>query len=236
MNSKLKLAVGSFISLLIIGFVSFLIYDALVLRVTGITPAPSQVATVTPFMDINFNHEIKSVSKVSLNEKEIQTSIERKKIRIPLGDLRKDVEYTLTLNGIASNSGKVIQDYRFSFTPKYIPFNQLDDTVQKELIDSSDSGQLDDVFLNNRFPILEGDFIIEAEPNQRLNNVIVTVTFLQEVAIGTNSDAPQVSNEEAEKLRLEAFEIIKSRGGKPEQYIVFYSNDYLNEKYNQLGD
>ena len=147
---------------------------------------------------------------------------------------KADTNYTLVLSGVHSKSGDKL-DYTYSFTAKYMNFSDVPEDIQKASIEKSSSGQIDDPFFNNYFPMQTSDFVIEHPFNETDMDAkkVLYVTFLKEVMnydTGTKNTLP---DNEAEALRTKVLQYIKEKGGTPENYMIMYENEYLTGKYGE---
>lgn len=217
--------------------IASILYGILHFHVTSTTPNLSRVATSTSEITYTLSQPIESVETVLFSETDITGSVEiqDKRLTIPVEELEKDTEYTITINGLRSKwLNKQTISINSKFTPEYIDFSDLSKEQQKAQIDNSNSGQVDDPFIsNNTFPIFNRKWQIEATVVNSDRIAILTISFFEEVPDYDNGGkVKQVSNDMAEQYRREAFNEITKRGGDPDNYkIVYKTNRYLNEKY-----
>lgn len=213
-------------------------YHLLVFRVTKTTPNPLEFPTITPHIDIYFSKDVKSIGDFIFNgEKDAgKIDINGNRIRFTFSNSYNDgYEYKLVLTDIKSSSGDNM-DYTYAFTAKYMRYSDVPDDIQKASIEKSSSGQVDDPFFNNYFPMQTSDFQIEHPRNQDNQREVLVVTFLKEVFNYDTNTRVTVSDEEAEELRKKTLDYIRSRGGTPEKYNISYDNAYLEAKYGHHED
>lgn len=236
-NNRRKLLVLSIVGIvLLIG--GYITYDKLVFRLKSTSPDTSQVATVSVFIKLNFSQPIKSVGKIELDSNPVDFTIDGSSVKVILPDLIEDKLYKLTFSDINSNwFNKKIPNKSISFTPIYKDYESLSDEQKNALISESSSGQINDPFLNNGFPILTDGFKLDVSNLGDGKSIVVNVTFLKEIPDYDNGGRiTQLSKSEADKLRDEVYKKIKSLNGSPDKYLIYYSNNYLNAKYNKSLD
>lgn len=233
MPKNTRILIISALATIIALTIGWLTLDGLMLRLTATNPTSDKVSTVAPFIDFYFNHNIEKIDSAKLDNNKIDTKITNNQIRIMLPkDLSSQSEHAITIQGVKS-SFRSIGSVTFKFTPKYIEYKELPEDTRKYLTNESNSGQIDDPFLDNAFPItpVTEDFTIDFTTNNYTNRAEITVSFLAEAPNDETGETPQLSNEEAERMRTRLLDYIKSQQGKPENYDITYSNLYLNKKY-----
>lgn len=218
---------------------AWLAYDNLLFRLKSTTPASNEVATISPYVDFYFSQPIERVGEVSfsLNENKfpVDYTIEDRRVRVILPqNLAAELDYKLQLSNIQSGwFGNKITNETFAFTPIQQDFASLPADQRQELINQTNSGQINDPFLNNIFPITDGEsLMIKATNGGDGKTVFIDITFYAEIRDADTGVATQLPNDKAEELRAKALELIKQKGGKRfDNYFITYSNDYLNQKY-----
>lgn len=223
---------------LVVLLMVFVLYDNLYFRLKSTTPPMGQFADSSVQISYHFSQPIKSVGAVKINNNTVNdVVIDGSVVTVPLEfDLEKDVKYSIEIQSIESDwFGNKIELIKRSFTPQYIDFNKLSDEERKVQVDASNSGQVDDPFIDdNVFPIFNGRWQIDATVITDNRSVVLNVKFFEEVPDYDNGGASQqVSNEVAEKYRKQVLNEIKKRGADPKDYTIVYSNQYLHEKYTQ---
>lgn len=238
MINKRKIIILTSIILLLI-FALFFI-DKLIFRQTSTDPDLNNVPTSATSIRIYFSQPIKSVGDVYINSNAIgDYSLEGSVLDISLQGttLVEDNEYEITINDITSQwFNQKIDTVTKSFTVKYVDFNEQSTQQKKDQVDKSNSGQINDPFLNNPFPIVDDKnrYMIDIVNTGNTDTVQVSLTFLEEVPDYDNGGAvSQISDDQAELYRKSAFEKIKQLGGTPDNYIFLYSNRYLSDKYSE---
>lgn len=223
---------GAVLAVILIGAV---LYNVLVFRVTSTTPNPNKFPEIAPYIDIYFSKPIKEVEGYTLNDQQSPgtLTIEDKKLRFTYNSSYiANTDYTLSLKGITSTSGDRM-DYIYAFTALYMNFADVPKEIQQASIDESSSGQIDDPFFNNYFPMQTSDFMIEHPRNLESSEELLVVTFLKEVYNYDTNTRVTVPDSEAEGLRQKVLDYIKSRGGEPDKYHISYDNEYLENKYSK---
>lgn len=221
-----------------------LAYDNLVFRLKSTDPRPEQVATTASYVDFNFSQPIKQIGSATITTKENTTTqgttINGRTVRVQLPNpLTANQVYVIHLKQVQSQwLNNSIADLPYTFTPTYQDFNTLSPDQQKASVDKSNSGQIDDPFLNNYFPLRDpdGNFMIEAVNEGDGKTISVDITFLAEVYSPDTGTKAQLPADQAEALRTKALQMIKDNHGNPDKYLIRYSNDYLNQKYSKDTD
>lgn len=218
--------------------VGLLLYNVLIFRVSGTSPALSEVPSSSRLMKLTFTQPVRSIEGVeiggkAITDEDISVDGNTVSIDIPSTSLEKDTLTSVRFSKATSAwFGLTVNDFVRQFTPRYIPFNKLSKEQQAAAVNASNSGQSNDPFLNNSFPIITDDFTIQASKGYTSDVVFVSVTFSKDIPDYDTSNQPAGMTEaEAETLRSAALDTIRKYKGKPENYAISYSNEYLNEKY-----
>ncbi len=234
---QIVIAIGSL--LIILGIVAFTLH-ILIFRVTKTIPAMNTFPSFVKYVEVYTSQPIKSVESVTLNNQPALGRIEINGnwLRYTHPDtFTKDSESTLVFNNVTSMRGSSI-DITYMFTPRYMDFSDVPSEVKDRSISKSSSGQADDPFFNNYFPIISRENSYEIEliyDGVNLSERTLYVTFYQEVFDYDTNQQATLPNNEAEEKRLKVLEQIKELGGKPENYKIQYANKYLEQKYNPDG-
>ncbi len=217
----------------------FIVYDNLHFRLRSTSPSLESVATSSVEIKYHFSQPVDSIRSATLNGSDITNAIEinNKTVSIPIDvSLSDSSTYEIVLKSVDSKwFDNTIESIKRSFTPKYIDFNKLSDDEKKAQIDESSSGQVDDNFIdNNVFPIFNERWQIEATVVKSDRVAILEVSFFEEIPDYDNGGViKQVADNIANQYEKEVINEIKKRGGNPENYtIVYKTNKYLYEKYN----
>lgn len=232
--TKKNIVLAVFLLLVIVVFI--VVYSMFPFRLKSISPPLNSVATSSISLDFTFSQPIESVGEVLIDGAVVHnTVIDKSTVKISLleTELVKNIGYDIELNNIKSQwFESSIEELEFTFTPQYIDFNQLSVDEQKRQIQHSNSGQINDPFLNNVFPIITKDYQIEVVNTGDGETFYIDVTFLVEVPdYDKGGVSKQISNDLAEKYRNEVIDVIRKNKGTPEDYVIIYSNNYLNDKY-----
>jgi hypothetical protein len=224
-------AVG--IGLVVILAALLLAYNFLVFRVTKTNPAPNTFPSFVTYVDFYVSQPVAQVGKVQLNGNNASGNIvyNGKWLRYTHpSKFLENIESTLVIQGVRSQSGNNL-DITYTFTPRYMDFVDVPKDLQKASLDKASSGQNNDPFFNNYFPMIDKDNVFEIELVS-VENSGLYVTFYDEVFDYDTNQQTQLPNDQAEALRLKVLDYIRSRGGKPENYRIEYANRYLDQKYN----
>ena len=224
------------IGLLLICFIATLTHFAF-FRVLSTSPDINRLPTSTTFIDVSLSQPVESIEVIQIND----TVINKEDIKISGFTIRINVDeefkegekYKLSVSGIESKWFNFMKtSYIKDFTPTIVDFSRLSKEQQKILTDKSNSNQSNDPFLNNKFPIARDNFTIEASKGDSTTQVFLHITLTKDIPDYDVSETPApVTNSDAEKIRNEAFKLIESLGGKPNNYYITYSNQYLTDKY-----
>lgn len=122
------------LAVLLISIVAFIVYRVALsatFRVTGTNPKISAMATISPFLKINFSRQLSdkglSVSAVpatlvSSYHVDGKTLVINFNNKAPLSD---STTYTITVNSISDTNGHRLTGKTFSFKPKYVDSSSL---------------------------------------------------------------------------------------------------------------
>jgi hypothetical protein len=149
---KLKLYVIVAASAILLALGSYAVYDQLTFRVTSTDPKNGGEGGIDSTITVSFNHPIASSSKTSFKiTPYVPGSVDvkdNKMIFTPATSFKMNTEYSITINDVISNSGKVANIHQMSFRAVYVPFDKQSEESQKSGIDSSNS-------LEKTYPILQ---------------------------------------------------------------------------------
>lgn len=233
MNRKTLIVTGSVI--VILSVLAFLFYHFFIFHLTKTSPSSREFPSFARYVDFYFSHPIKSVGSVHLNGEQVYGQVQIKGNWARYSHIESfpvDAISTLKLNEVTSTGGERI-DVEFRFTPRYIEFNDLPEDVRRQSIEKASSGQKDDPFFNNYFPMIEDEFQIEYRQNPVTLESVLYVTFLAEVYDYDTGQQIRLPDTEAERLRDTVFAHIRNQGGTPEKYDIHYDNIYLEVKYGE---
>ena len=132
---------GLIVVLLVV--VALVVKQQLTFHVTGTSPHTNSMATISKTFSISFNHQLRegSVQLTGNHNVVAHTTVNGKDIVVTLqgdnkGLLDSKTTYTLTLKSVSDVGGKTLTNQTFTFTPKYIAYQQLSQAQQKEQLDS----------------------------------------------------------------------------------------------------
>ncbi|MFZ2494384.1 MAG: hypothetical protein WAW60_01250 [Candidatus Saccharimonadales bacterium] len=208
-------------------------YSALSFDLVSTDPIPTAVDMNVVYIGFIFSKKIESVGSYSINDEQFgRLSITGNEIRFyPNAVLNNNKDYLLKLQKIKGANGRVINEISYKFKPRYVKFSEQSSAQKAAGIKQSNSNEPDDSFFSLYFPIYTDDFSIDSRNYQTGNTPTVTITLLKETYNYDTHSRYQYPPEEAEKQRTKALDYIKSKGGKPNNYNIVWSNDYLNSKY-----
>jgi hypothetical protein len=182
------------LSLLVVGGLIF--RNAAMLRVVSSDPHPNAVATISPFIILTFNHEIKSVKSAELNQKSSAITLQGKNVKVAVSELIAGVDYQLVIKGIQATDGRTLDEYIYKFRPTYVDYENLSDAAKQALVKKSDSGQVDDPLLKHEFPrlseSLEYSIAIE-DIRDSDNKILLIIHFMDEYSTDPTKPNPQAT-------------------------------------------
>ena len=227
---------------LVLIIASIFAYDLFIFRLKNTQPANNSVATTAPFVKFTFSQPVKSVEKITLKQGDTSVEMARditgNSVHAKFAStLNKDFNYTITLEGIHSQwFGNTVKSVSYNFTPVYKGYGSFTKEEQKALVDKSNSGQIDDKFLNNQFPLAGDGFYVNVNRFEGEEKLHVEVVILAEVYNPDTDTQATVPDDQAEQYHQKAMQLIRDKGGNPDNYIITYSNPYLNNKYSQIKE
>lgn len=127
--------------ILIIGFIliiwlGYTIYNATTFHIVSTNPSINNVATVSPFIDVNFNRALSNKINVTSNPNIVSSfKIINKQIDISLNiPLNENYKYTILISDIYDTSGQHLNNQKLAFTPIYISASNLPQDQGKVLL------------------------------------------------------------------------------------------------------
>jgi len=223
-----KKKILTLIGLIIALALGFYVWQAFHFRQTGTYPSLSQIATLTPYIDINFNKPA-SANDLSITDSSKivrSNNISGKSLRLSLRHLAKDQTYTIIIDRVQDKNGRSLNNLRFSFTARDIPFNKLSKDQQKAVVNSQDPN--DPALLTND-PLVAhlpyGDigynisYVIETKNNKPSLLIEIGV-----ILAGSDYKLSRPALQDAINQREQAaINYIKSLGLDPAKYNIQYS-------------
>lgn len=134
--NRLKL-LGVLVGALMVVWGGYEIYDSLRFHIISTTPSTSKVATITPFIKVNFNHSLSSTgldvssSPAIVNHSSVSGKVLTLGLSSPMDANKK---YTITIGSISDTRGKTLKDKVIVFSPRYVAYSNLSDEQQKTLL------------------------------------------------------------------------------------------------------
>lgn len=216
MNIKRKYIVLAVIP--VITLVAWFIYQGTLFRMTSTTPDLSKVSSLSPFIDINFSKQIDPES-INITTEDIDvTSFEanNKTLRVFIGEIEADSDYTFTIDSISAKSGKALQNIKISFTAKNIPFEKLSKSQQQAILqnqDRTDNTKSDGIL--GYLPY--GGLHFKLNANQDGDQLVLEAEILLSKAdLGTGQETV------IETYKKEVTDFIQSKNLDPDDYTINY--------------
>jgi hypothetical protein len=125
------------VSILLIGFIIFVVWQSQKFHVVSTNPNTNNVASVAPFFKVNFNEPLsgKSLSVSSSYSIVRSYSVRGKTLVITLSPpMTVGYSYYIKINSISDKNGQLIKDKVFTFVPKFTPGQSLPSDQQKALL------------------------------------------------------------------------------------------------------
>ncbi|MHB1865226.1 MAG: hypothetical protein ACYCPS_03640 [Candidatus Saccharimonadales bacterium] len=191
-------------------------------RVVSTDPITSQVASIDPYMVVNFNKQLVASSvRLSSTPKIIQSyEVQGRSLTIKLSVMELNKSYTIIINSITATNNQVIKNQDIQFTTRYIPVNQLPKGEQNAI-------------KNNQvnYKSVTNNPIVKYLPHTTLNYSLIAATgngtnnqeqFVLQATIYLNQadmtdESTAISNYEQEVVNY-----IQSLGFNPSNYKIDY--------------
>lgn len=226
-NNK-KPIIASLVAFAVIAvlFIVWVVYQNSNFRLVGATPGTSGTfATATSTVKLDFNREIDSDLNLSLvqgSSRDIVNNIKKdgQSILLSLGTLEEGEEYSFSVGPVQSSSNETISQINFSFTAKYIPFDQLSDAQQKLELSVTDSGNFEDPLLEH-LPYQGKNFYLEAELTESDEGESILVVQAQ--LFLSRADVGKPRTQLISEFRPAIDEYIRSKQLDPASYLFRYS-------------
>lgn len=138
-NKYRKLIILIVLILILVG--GYQIYRSTKFHVVDTNPSVNSVATLSPFIKVNFNKTIlsKGISVSSTGGATDSFGVNGKTITINLNyPLSSNKVYSITINNVRDSSGAELSNLVFSFKPSNIVFNNLPQDEQKSIVNNQD--------------------------------------------------------------------------------------------------
>lgn len=216
-SKSIKRAAAAIVVILV-GVLIYAVIQNQRFHLIGTNPSMSSVATISPFIKLNYNKVIdaKSVSISASDSSVSGQAVQGKTIILTLNPLTKGKTYTINIRRVSSISGSSIYNQNLSFVPKFIDYNDLP-ADQREAIMKKQAGNSkvkSDPILGH-LPYGNADF--------RLSGIVSgnppAVTIKAELLLSA-ADAKTDANAAAAKYKQEVIDYIESLGLKPESYNI----------------
>lgn len=222
-STKQLLILGG--TLVVLGVVGWFIYNTVVFREIGTSPAKNHVSYLSPYFSIQFNHELKNQEvEVSISPNTVyEAVVHGSSLFIYFDALTVDTFYTITLDEIADTQGKKITNLQYSFMAQGIPYSELSSAEQNEIIKRQDSPTIE-----NSDPIMT--YLPYSTLNYNLKGVVVsggdtsegTVQVDAEIIL-YNSDINTGKDSAVAKYKQEIKSYFTTNNINPEEYIINYA-------------
>lgn len=226
--------------LVVVIVASWLVYDSLVFRLKGTTPKNGSTPPASlQQVEFVFNKKIKDdgvIDRIVLlvnGENPIDivrgdSRIEDNKIIIEIIRLNQDVQYEFTVTDITAENGKKIDKVALTFSPTYVPFNELSKEQQAASIaDVEDPVTEDPMFAIAPYRTIDYsiDYIEleqteenpDGEPARPPKNIQIHVFM-------SNADYSDEKKVVSER-RQQAINYLRSKGIDTDNYTITYTQD-----------
>jgi len=189
-RKQLKI-IAAVVLILLLGWLGYLIYLSTTFHATDTNPSLSSVATVTPFLEINFNRPLSSSGVNVTSSPSIINSYsvsgDQLKLNFP-PMLQQNRAYTVTVESISDTTGKQLKNLHFTFTPKYISTGNLPEDQQQAILKrqaaaapqsagatfAGTEGLINNGLTTTQVQVFESDLMSFSQANKlNLNTVVV---------------------------------------------------------------
>lgn len=133
MKKRLLIIFGVTATIVLIATLAFL---AVTFRVTSVSPKPSNLSVITPFIDVEFNKALADDPQVK-GDVVSKVVASPKRLRLYLKDLEFDQKYTIDIQ-VKSTTGKTLNK-QINFTARNIRYEDLPKKQREAIIEDQDS-------------------------------------------------------------------------------------------------
>lgn len=205
-----KVVIGLIIALIWF-WVGLLFYKLQQFRLVQTNPSVGNVATVSPFMDIEYNKPLSSNVRVTTTSKIIESvQIQGDEIHILFYIPLQLSTYSINVSNISDTAGQTLKDETFVFTPKIMTNSQLPSDQQAALqsiqLEYAKKVQGDPLIRFLPFTGGGNEFKITYSISGQGSNIQITVTITAANQQGFN----------------DAITWIKEIGANPNNYHIVY--------------
>jgi len=221
---KRLLALAVLIVVLLVGYAVYGVIKDSTFRVINTNPPVSDVASVAPFFNIQFNRNLKvNGLKVTANPNIITSyRVSGSFIYIDLQvPLNTNTKYTISVSGIVDSEDQKLANQLFSFTPQYVPPQDLSSAQRQALLKQQ-------VNYNQQHnnPILE--YLPHTTPDFTLNYTYTKVNNKQQLVLIAQLFIPQAQANNitatANQEEQEVISYIQSLNLNPNNYQIQYKD------------
>lgn len=222
--NKRLLALLALVIAFLLAYGIYLTIENSVFHVVSTNPSTNSVATVSPFFNIYFNRDLKPGGiKISSMPNIISSyHVVDKVIYIKLiTPLRSANKYTITLNSIRDSEGDQLGQQSLSFTPQYIPSQNLPYDQRQALLKNQ-------VRYNEQHsnPIVK--HLPHSTPDFNLTYGYQTINNQQHLVLNAELFIPQAQanniSATAAQDQQEILQYIQSLNLNPSSYTIHYKN------------
>lgn len=180
---------------------------------------------MAPYIDANFNKTLAKKGHIIGSSADIVRTYEvnGKQLRIFLkSPLEINKEYTLTLENITSERGKIIKQQKLTFTALDLPFSSLSSDQQKYILDHQDKNQgVRDDPITSHLPHSTLDYNLTSEVDK--DNAGNDILVLNAEILLAESDLGPGQDQTVQAYKQEVVDYIKSLGLDPANYTIRYT-------------
>ncbi len=221
---KRLLAIAVLIVVLLVGYSVYIVIKDSTFRVVNTNPPTNDVASVSPFFNIQFNRNLKAndlkitASPNIISSYRVSGSFVYINLQTPLNT---NTKYTISVSGIIDSKGQKLTNQLFSFTPRYVPTQDLSNAQRQALLKKQ-------LKYNQQHsnPIVK--YLPHTTPDFTLNYSYQTVNNSQQLVLIAELFIPQAQANNitatANQEKQDVVSYIQSLGLNPNNYQIQYKN------------
>lgn len=209
--------------ILMIGLIGWGIYSLSIFRVSDTSPANgSTISRGQATIVISFNRDIQPVNLenqiISSDNIIYGVSTNKNQLIIQTRDLKLDTKYSIALKNITSTKNEVIKLYTYTFTNKYVAYNEQSKSQQDQQLQNQGKGNIEDIALQV-LPISTDTYYISSElldqpQGDKKIKIIIALLITDQQTTNTGL---------VRQYKQQALDFLKQKGINLDNYVVEYS-------------
>ncbi len=202
--------------------IGLLVYNSSVFKLTGSSPRISDIATVSPYISINFSKNLSKDGLVVSSSPNITDlyDVKGKTLQITISrSLNPKTDYSITIHKIYSSNGSVLSNMTFNFRPVAKTFDKLSALEQSQIFESQSKDQI-----GSLDPIMS--YLPYETLSYKLEPLVTASSTVSKISIDASIyvSKGQLSTQDAvvAQYKAEINDYIKSIGLDPATYDIQY--------------